>query len=512
MSDRTPFVEPLPARPNLEMQQKRAKELLRKLWAGDAEAIERFRGLHPHPPQPGEAKLADAQLVIARGYGFRDWMAMKTKIESLTKSPYERFVAAVKRGDVEATRQLLAQQEEVRARVDEPIADHFDAPPVHLAKTNLPLLDVLLAHGANLNARTKWWAGGFGVLEWDCTAEQAKALIERGAVVDAWAAAHLGMLDRLRELLNAGPSLVNGRGGDGKAPLHCAVTPAIVDLLVDRGADLVMRDIDHESTPLQYRIDKPQVARRLIERGAQADIFAAVALGDETLVRQCLARDPACVTHRLGTPPWVTTQSKGGCIYNWTLGHDLSVLDVALRKGHAAIHRLLLEHAPPRTRFCDALWRGDDGAARAELAKHPGLMGELTDDDKRMLPLAAWWHNPPAAKLMLEVGFDPHVTGVHNSTALDRAAFHGYADIIAMLLQHDPHPPVAFKNEFGGTPLGCCVHAWAGGWSWDTGHPKDYPRSVELLVQAGSTLDPTWLPTGSDEVDAFLRERLRARM
>ena len=37
-SDRSPFVEPLPARPNLEMQQKRAKELARAVWRHDADA------------------------------------------------------------------------------------------------------------------------------------------------------------------------------------------------------------------------------------------------------------------------------------------------------------------------------------------------------------------------------------------------------------------------------------------------------------------------------------------
>ena len=58
--DRSVFVEPLPARPNLEMQQKRAKELLRAVWAGDADALVRIRTLHPKPPAPDALKLADA--------------------------------------------------------------------------------------------------------------------------------------------------------------------------------------------------------------------------------------------------------------------------------------------------------------------------------------------------------------------------------------------------------------------------------------------------------------------
>jgi hypothetical protein len=68
--DRSTFLEPLPPKPNLEMQQKRANDLLRAVWAGDADALTRIRVLHPKPPAADALKLADAQLVIARGYGF----------------------------------------------------------------------------------------------------------------------------------------------------------------------------------------------------------------------------------------------------------------------------------------------------------------------------------------------------------------------------------------------------------------------------------------------------------
>jgi trypsin-like peptidase len=41
--DRSTFVEPLPARPNLEMQPKRAKDLLRGVWARHVDAMKRIR-------------------------------------------------------------------------------------------------------------------------------------------------------------------------------------------------------------------------------------------------------------------------------------------------------------------------------------------------------------------------------------------------------------------------------------------------------------------------------------
>jgi len=89
------------------MQQKRAKELLRAAWSGDADALSRIRALHPSPPSAELLKLADAQLVVARGYGFESWAALKHKIESLTKTPVERFLAALDAGDVDQVRTLL---------------------------------------------------------------------------------------------------------------------------------------------------------------------------------------------------------------------------------------------------------------------------------------------------------------------------------------------------------------------------------------------------------------------
>ena len=68
-------------------------------------------------------------------------------------------------------------------------------------------------------------------MESHCTPEEAAPLIARGAVVDVFAAAHLGMFDRVRELVERDPSLVHARGGDGKTPLHCARTVEIARFL-----------------------------------------------------------------------------------------------------------------------------------------------------------------------------------------------------------------------------------------------------------------------------------------
>jgi hypothetical protein len=63
----------LPVRPDLEQLHRQAKELLRAVHAGDANAIAEFRVHHPEPVDPSAARLADAQLVLARSYGAPSW-------------------------------------------------------------------------------------------------------------------------------------------------------------------------------------------------------------------------------------------------------------------------------------------------------------------------------------------------------------------------------------------------------------------------------------------------------
>ena len=71
------LVRPLPSNPNLEMQRKLAKALARDYWRGGAEAIARVRAAHPKAPALDDFVLSDAQLVIAREYGFAGWPQLK---------------------------------------------------------------------------------------------------------------------------------------------------------------------------------------------------------------------------------------------------------------------------------------------------------------------------------------------------------------------------------------------------------------------------------------------------
>jgi hypothetical protein len=66
-------VRRLPVRPDLEQIHRQAKELLRAARSGDARAIAELREHHPESIEAATAKLADAQLVLARTYGASSW-------------------------------------------------------------------------------------------------------------------------------------------------------------------------------------------------------------------------------------------------------------------------------------------------------------------------------------------------------------------------------------------------------------------------------------------------------
>ncbi len=63
----------LPVRPNLDQLKHQAKDLLRAIHAGDAEALADLQTFHSEKIDPANVKLADAQLVLARSYESPSW-------------------------------------------------------------------------------------------------------------------------------------------------------------------------------------------------------------------------------------------------------------------------------------------------------------------------------------------------------------------------------------------------------------------------------------------------------
>src|SRR5262245_45729164 len=108
--------------------------------------------------------------------------------------PIDVFKDAFVRDDAARCRELLARNADVKANINQPLAS-FDSPVITCVRSR-QMLDVLLEAGADINAKSRWWAGGFGLLH-SAEPSLTSYAIERGAVVDAHAAARLGLMERL---------------------------------------------------------------------------------------------------------------------------------------------------------------------------------------------------------------------------------------------------------------------------------------------------------------------------
>jgi hypothetical protein len=101
----------LPARPSLESLRKQAKKLARDIAAGDAGAIARARAELPKAELPLSQR--DAQLVLAREYGFPGWLDLVKEVKLRLGRGLEWAVSEARRiihdNDVERLRQLLAE-------------------------------------------------------------------------------------------------------------------------------------------------------------------------------------------------------------------------------------------------------------------------------------------------------------------------------------------------------------------------------------------------------------------
>jgi hypothetical protein len=301
--------------------------------------------------------------------------------------PVAQFKSAFQADDAAGVRRVLEAHPEFQAKINEPLGP-FDSPLVISARSRA-MLEVLLAFGADLNAKSRWWAGGFGILH-GANPEVAAYAIERGVVVDVHAAARLDMLDRLRELIAGDPELVHAAGGDGQTPLHFAASVPIAEYLLEQGARIDALDVDHESTPAQYMLDRRQeVARYLVRRGCKTDLLMAAALGDLDLVHKHLGADPDSIRMRVTEEffPMVDRRA-GGTIYHWTLGTGLSAHLVARKFGHDEVVSLLMDQSPPEVKLLAACWLGDEALVKA-LGVDSGLPGRLSAGDRRQIADAA---------------------------------------------------------------------------------------------------------------------------
>lgn len=181
-----------PPSPNLEYDKKQAKRLLRAIRSGDALALARVYAHHPryqsgtpHNTLHREFSLADAQLVIAREYGFASWShyqgAMKSMID---KTTFDRAIDAVINGDTSALKQLLSNHPELStARAPDGrghatllhyvsangVDDHHQKTPQNAVE----VAEILLKAGADPNATAGFYGGGGGSTPLVCLVSSA---------------------------------------------------------------------------------------------------------------------------------------------------------------------------------------------------------------------------------------------------------------------------------------------------------------------------------------------------
>jgi hypothetical protein len=134
-------VHRLPVRPDLGQLHRQAKELLRAIHAGEANAIAELREHHPESIDPSSAKLADAQLVLARSYQASSWTRLVHAVQ---------LADAIWRDDLDTVRTLITRNP---ALIDEDVLIRTDSnwgPPMSYA-ANLgrnEIIRFLHGHGA----------------------------------------------------------------------------------------------------------------------------------------------------------------------------------------------------------------------------------------------------------------------------------------------------------------------------------------------------------------------------
>lgn len=378
----------------------------------------------------------------------------------------EAFIEAVNTGNAEELTALFESHPELTEVINAPwFSFGGQALGEAAARTDRSMVDALIDLGADLEGRSDWKNGPYTALHRlvdGATPEKlalADHIADRGAIVDLHAAAGMGRLARIAEILDAEPDRINEPGPDGATALHLAKDAEVVDLLIQRGADIDQRCVDHRSTPAMWAAGgREDVMRRLLEHGATHDLYLAVLVDDVSMAERLLETDPSAIDVRVRfgvSHPHVGYGDK----YVWSLNGADTPVELARQRDKPETYAFLLERSPPDVQLLQASRRADVGAMADILAAHPVLIAPGSGSLSEARTCEVLHGSPEGARFLLEKGVDANARDDQaGATALHHACWSGQALLARTLLEGGADPDIR-DREHEGTPLEWARHS-----------------------------------------------------
>ncbi len=275
---------------NLEQQKKQARDLLRAVRSGNADAFARLRSHHARWAALDEGtvrqlvSLHDAQFVLAREQGFASWPKLKAYAEPSSRLGH--------------TRLFVADMAWISGRVHGLLHTRHSAGPAALEQirewhprfSDLSDEEIRQAPFTEEDARLVY-AREHGFDTWDDLASRVNLLASNAATATgepfmaAFAALQSADVAKFEALLRGNPRLAGERGTNGNTLLNLAVSFAgkpdwkggisPIKALVAAGSN-VNQGNDRGWTPLHAAAyaNQPEIASLLIEKGAALDAEA----------------------------------------------------------------------------------------------------------------------------------------------------------------------------------------------------------------------------------------------
>ncbi len=350
-SSSSPSARSLPPRPDLDKLRKEARRLLAAIGAGDASALARLDALKL--PRDGAA-LHDAQLILAREYGFPSWRAMKEHVETQRRPVDARtasaLLQAVGRGDLDEVRRIVTEQ---------PAAINIRGPhpfwggrpqPLHVAieHGSEDVFEYLLEQGADVNGDNSeydGWSPLMLAVHWK-RRPFADLLLRGGVRVGLVEALMLEDDARVAQLLRDDPEGVQRPMPNAATPLHFARTTRAVELLLAAGVSPHAKD-KYGKTAMEAAASRgaegAPVVVALNAQGIAAHAGALAALGDLDGLKQAARNDKQAIhrTYPVGTAavtPFEAAAVRGHVeVVNWLLDQGVDI-NQRLHEGQTALH------------------------------------------------------------------------------------------------------------------------------------------------------------------------------